>query len=164
MSTLSTWLGRLRRVMEIATTLLFAAIFLIFVAAIAMRYVFHSPIPWADELNVILLLWVMFLAGAFVLADRDHVAFDIAWQAAPPAGRRAMGVVAALGMGGLFLWCLPGIYSYVAFLWRERTTVLEWRLDWVYACFVIFIASVVLRFAAALVRLMGRRWRDEVNQ
>jgi TRAP-type C4-dicarboxylate transport system permease small subunit len=163
MNRLSNWLRRLRHAMEIVTTALFAAIFLIFMAAVFMRYVVQQPIAWADELNIVLLLWVMFLAGAFVLRDREHVAFDIVWSAAGPGARRAMGIAACLLAGGLFLWCLPGIHSYVAFLWRERTTVLEWRLDWVYSCFVLFIASVVLRFGAQLVRLLGRHWREEVK-
>lgn len=67
----------------------------------------------------------MFLGGAFVLRDNEHVAFDIVWNAARPSGRRVMGIVAALGFGGLFLAALPSTLSYIAFLWRERTTVLE---------------------------------------
>ncbi len=160
----ATWLARLRRFFEIVTTLIFAAIFVIFIYAVAMRYLLDRPVAWADELNIILLLWVMFLGGAFVLRDNEHVAFDIVWNAARPSGRRVMGIVAALGFGGLFLAALPSTLSYIAFLWRERTTVLEWRLDWVYACFALFFVSIIVRFGASLVRLLGSRWRDEVGQ
>jgi TRAP-type C4-dicarboxylate transport system permease small subunit len=158
------WLARVRQFFTIVTTFLFAAIFLIFVYAIAMRYLFQRPVAWADELNIILLLWVMFIGGAFVLRDDEHVAFDIAWQAAPPKGRRVMGIVAAAGFGALFVAALPGTWSYITFLWRERTTVLQWRLDWVYACFILFFVSVILRFGAQLVRLLGSNWRAEVDK
>ena len=66
------------------------------------------------------------------------------------------------GAGGLTK-TLPGTLSYITFLWRERTTVLEWRLDWVYSCFGLFFVSVVVRFGAALVRLLGSHWRAEVG-
>jgi len=156
-------LARLRQFVAVLTTLLFAAIFVIFLFAIAMRYIVGTPLAWADELNIILLLWVMFLGGAFVLRDKEHVAFDIAWNAARPPARRAMGIAGALLIGGLFVAALPGTWSYITFLWRERTSVLEWRLDWVYSCFILFFVSVILRFGASLVRLFGARWRDEVQ-
>ena len=160
----ATWLARLRRFFEIVTTLIFAAIFVIFIYAVAMRYLLDRRVAWADELNIILLLWVMFIAGALVLRDNEHVAFDIAWNAAPPRGRRAMGILAALAFGGLFLAALPGTWSYITFLWRERTTVLEWRLDLVYACYLVFFIAVILRFGAGLVRLLGPRWRRAVDE
>ena len=164
MSFLASVLARIRALAAIACTLLFAAIFLIFLVAIFMRYVVHQPVAWADELNIILLLWVMFIAGALVLRDNEHVAFDIAWNAAPPRGRRAMGILAALAFGGLFLAALPGTWSYITFLWRERTTVLEWRLDLVYACYLVFFIAVILRFGAGLERLLGPRWRRAVDE
>jgi len=156
-------LARLRQFVAVLTTLLFAAIFVIFLFAIAMRYIVGKPVAWADELNIILLLWVMFVGGAFVLRDKEHVAFDIAWNAARLPTRRAMGILGALFIGGLFVAALPGIWSYITFLWRERTSVLEWRLDWVYSCFLLFFVSVILRFGASLVRLLGAGWRDEVQ-
>lgn len=164
MQVLSALLARVRALAATVCTLLFAAIFLIFLYAIFMRYLVQQPVAWADELNIILLLWVMFIAGALVLRDNEHVAFDIAWNAAPPRGRRAMGIIAALAFGGLFLAALPGTWSYITFLWRERTTVLEWRLDLVYACYLVFFVAVILRFGARLVRLLGPRWRSVVDE
>lgn len=155
--------ARVRALVGLIATTLFALIFLIFLYAIVMRYLVNRPVAWADELNIVLFLWVMFLAGAFVLHDKEHVAFDIAWNAAPPAGRRVMGIVAAFGFGALFLAALPGTGSYILFLWRETTTVLEWRLDWVYSCFLIYFVSIILRFCAALVRLLRHNWRQEVE-
>nr|WP_236589987.1 TRAP transporter small permease [Ramlibacter aurantiacus] len=156
-------LARVRALAQFITTLLFAGIFAVFLFAVFMRYAMNQPLAWADELNIILLLWVMFIAGALVLRDDEHVAFDIAWNAAPPRLRRAMGIVGALAFGGLFLVALPGTWSYIMFLWRERTTVLEWRLDLVYSCYLVFFVAVIVRFAAALLKLLGPHWRRQVG-
>ena len=164
MQFLASVLARIRALAALVTTLLFAAIFAIFLFAIFMRYVLQQPVAWADELNIILLLWVMFIAGALVLRDNEHVAFDIGWNAAPPKGRRAMGIVGAVAFGGLFLAALPGTWSYITFLWRERTTVLEWRLDLVYSCYLVFFIAVILRFGAKLIRLLGPHWRRAVGE
>ena len=62
----------------------------------------------------------------------------------------------------MFLVALPTVYDFVRFLWRERTNALQWRLDIVYSCFVVFWVSVIVRAALKLVRLARPNWRDEV--
>ena len=61
-------------------------------------------------------------------------------------------------VGGLLAASLPGAVDYTAFLWRERTPVLLWRLDVIYACFVVFMAAVLVRLLARLMRLLGPGW------
>lgn len=155
-------LKRLGSVAEVVSAVLFAAIFVIFIAAITARYVFNRPLPWADELNVILLLWMTFWTGAFVTRDREHVVFDLVYERLGGEGKRAMLLVGAVGFGAFFAAALPTIWGYVAFLWRERTSVLEWRLDYVYSCFALFIAVTVQRLAWNAAILCGRSWRRVV--
>ncbi|MBV8835315.1 MAG: TRAP transporter small permease, partial [Alphaproteobacteria bacterium] len=50
--------------------------------------------------------------------------------------------------------------DYIQFLWRERTPVLQWRLDLVYACFGIFLIAVILRALWWLIGLARRDWRQ----
>jgi TRAP-type C4-dicarboxylate transport system permease small subunit len=152
-------LGRLGAAAEAVSTLLFAAIFVVFIAAIAARYVFNAPLPWADELNVVLLLWLTFWTASFVTRDREQVVFDLVYARCGPQGRRGMIFAGSLALGLFFLWALPTIWDYVAFLWRERTSVLLWRLDWVYSCFALFIAATVARLLWTAAQLATRRWR-----
>jgi hypothetical protein len=51
----------------------------------------------------------------------------------------------------VFAWALFGVVGYIRFLWRERTAVRQWRLDWVYSCFGLFVLAVVVRSAIGLV-------------
>ena len=44
------------------------------------------------------------------------------------------------------LAALPKLWNFVAFLWRERTPALQWRLDYVFAIFAVFIAAAAVRF------------------
>ena len=55
------------------------------------------------------------------------------------------------------LSALPKTIGYVAFLWRERTAALEWRLDYVYACFPLFMGAAGLAFLADALRQCLRR-------
>ena len=147
---------------NLVSAAMFAAVFVIFCAKIAARYGGHAEMAWADEVCVVLFIWIIFWANAFVLSDRDHIRFDLVTHAVPPRVRRVMGIVRGVLLAGLFAYAAPATADYVLFLWRERTPVLGLRLDWVYACFAVFIATVPLRAAWSLVRLCGPGWRTEV--
>jgi TRAP-type C4-dicarboxylate transport system permease small subunit len=153
-----------RRLAEGVSVALFVGVFAVSLAGVVARYVFNRPIIAGDELAMILLVWSVFLTDALVTRDRDHVAFDIVWDLASPGVRRAMLVVQGVLFAALFAAALPTVLDYVAFLWRERTSALQWRLDVVYACFVLYIAMLVVRLAAKAARAAGRGWKGEVAE
>ena len=153
---------RFRTIAEWVTTAMFSVVFFIYLAGIAARYVFSSPIAWSDELAMIVFLWCMFLTDAFVNRDADHVGFDILWERLPPRGRRVVGLLQTGLFGLLFAAAFPVIVDYVMFLWREQTSALEWRLDLVYICFIIYFAMVIVRLAAKFATLMGSGWHEAV--
>lgn len=162
-ASLASVVASVRKVAEWVTTAMFLAIFLIYLAGIVARYVFSAPIAWADELAMIVFIWCMFLTDAFVSRDSDHVAFDILWERLPPRGRRVVGLLQAALFGTLFAAAFPVIVDYVMFLWREQTSALAWRLDLVYACFIVYFAMIVVRLAAKFVTLAGSGWRSAVD-
>ena len=75
---------------------------------------------------------------------------------------RAAALARYLLIGGVFAWAAPGSLDYIAFLWREHTPVLNLPLDYVYACFGIFLIAVIVRSAWGAVKLLGPRWRDQI--
>ena len=148
-----------RRSAEWIVALLFGAIVLTFGANIVARYLFSRPIIWADELVVVLLIWVTFLTTALVTQEREQVIFDLVYERLSPAGRRVMLIVGSALLAGILAAALPAVISYTAFLWRERTNVLEWRLDWVYSCFAFFLIVLVVRRFALIVGLLRADWQ-----
>ena len=155
-------MNRLRQAASLVAGLLFVAVFAVFDWKIALRYFAGDAATWADEVSVVLFIAIVFWANAFVVRDRDQITFDLLYNPAPPALRRAMAIARCLLVGGVFACALPGTVDYLQFLWRERTPVLGLRLDWVYAPFGLFMAAVVVRAVWGLARLLGPRWRDAV--
>ena len=147
---------------DYVTTAMFFAIFAIYLIGITARYVFNAPISWSDELAMIVFVWCMFLTDAFVSRDQDHVAFDVLWERLGPNGRRVVGLLQTGLFGILFAVSFPVIVDYVMFLWREQTSALGWRLDFVYICFVIYYAMIVVRLAAKFLSFAGPGWRAQV--
>jgi TRAP-type C4-dicarboxylate transport system permease small subunit len=135
-------------------------VFLVFVWKIGMRYAAGTAIAWADEVSVVLFVWIIFIGNGFVVEDRRQISFDLLYRHVGPGAQRGLSLARIVLVGGLFAVALPGAVDYIAFLWRERTPVLLWRLDIVYACFALFMVGVLVRLAARLVRLLGPHWRD----
>ena len=148
---------------EALSTLAFAAMFALFLAGIFARYVLGKPLAWSDELIMVIFLWVVFLTEAFVITEREQVTFDGIYDLAGERMRRFILAAGSLAIGIMFLIALPTVFDFVTFLWRERTNALQWRLDIVYFCFVIYWTAVIVRAAFKLVRLAGPNWRDEVT-
>jgi len=145
---------RVGRAVEGVAVLMFAAVFLAFIYKIVMRYAAGDAVAWADEISIVLFIWIVLLANGFVLEDRRQIAFDLVHRRLRGRARRAVDIARIVLVGGIFLYSLPGAFGYLHFLWRERTPVLGWRLDLVYACFGLFMAAVLVRMAWQLFLLL----------
>ena len=143
--------------------LAFLMVFVVFVAAVFMRYVVGNPIQWSDEFVTIAAMWIVFWMSALVIRDDEQVSIDMLWTALPPGGRRIVGLASALFFGTVFAIAVPPVLDYVLFLWRTRTNVLEWRLDFVFMCLPLFFAAVVVRCALMVFRLLSPSWRRYVT-
>jgi len=73
-----------------------AALFLIVVVAVIGRYVFGRSLTWTEEVPRYLLIWISFLGAAACVARREHVGFDVLFNALPAPARRWLG--AAIGV------------------------------------------------------------------
>jgi TRAP-type C4-dicarboxylate transport system permease small subunit len=152
----------LRQAADRVAAAMFAAVFLIFNYKIFTRYFEHSEAVWADEILVILFIWIIFWAQAFVVRDKDQITFDLVYRLLPAPTQRAAALARHVLVGGVFLWSLPGSLGYIRFLWREHTPVLNLPLDLVYSCFGLFLIAVVVRSFLGAGRLLGPRWRNEI--
>jgi TRAP-type C4-dicarboxylate transport system permease small subunit len=147
----------LKRGADVVGVALFTALFLTFIAQITARFVFDRPLPWTDELAVILYVWVILWAAAFMVPARDHVVFDLVYNAMGPRTRRGMLLVGSVMIGSLAAYALPGSWDYVRFMAREGTPVLGLPFSWVFIPFVLLLLALVVRSVLEVVALLRRR-------
>ena len=132
---------------------LFVGLFGVFVLQVVSRFVFDRPLPWTDELAVVLYVWIILWACATMVPTREHVMFDLVWQWATPRTRRVMAVLGHLLVGGLSCWALPACWDYVRFMSREATPVLDIPFSLVFLPFVLLLISLVIRSAHGVYRV-----------
>jgi TRAP-type C4-dicarboxylate transport system permease small subunit len=129
---------------------LFLTLFIVFVIQVTARFGFNKPMAWTDEAAVILYVWVILWAAAFVVPEREHVVFDLLWNSVSQRARQVMQIVGNLMIGGLALYAIPASWDYVHFMSREGTPVLGVSFMWVFLPFVLLLAALVSRSAWAI--------------
>lgn len=129
---------------------LFLTLFIVFVVQVTARFGFNKPMAWTDEAAVILYVWAILWAAAFVVPEREHVVFDLLWNSVSQRARQAMQITGNLMIGGLALYGIPASWDYVHFMAREGTPVLGVSFMWVFLPFVLLLAALVVRSALAI--------------
>ena len=133
---------------------LFLILFLVFVVQVTARFAFNKPMPWTDEAAVILYVWVILWAAAAIVPEREHVVFDLVWNACGRRGRRVMRIVGNGALGALAAWALPACWDYVHFMQREGTPVLGVSFMWVFLPFVLMLGALVVRSVWGIVQAL----------
>lgn len=151
MPRLRVWLRN--RADDVAVALL-TALFGTFVVQILSRYLFGAPVGWTVELCLTAWLWGVFWVAAFCLGDRDHVRFDILYEAAGTRLRRILAGIAALAIAGGLLASMPATWDYISFYRIKKSATLHLRLDYVFSIYGVFAAAIVLRYLWRAARLL----------
>lgn len=129
---------------------MFLCLFLTFLVQITARFGFNRPLPWSDELAVILYIWVILWAAAFMVPEKEQVVFDLIWNSVGRESRRWMRIVGHAMVGGLALVAIPANWDYVHFMARESSPVLSISFQWVFLPFVLLLIALVVKSAWAI--------------
>lgn len=136
--------------------LMFAAMFLTFLAQIVMRYLVGEPLGWTIEMCGILYVAIVFWGAAFMARERDHIVFSLVRDVVSPRVRRLLGLIAAVVLIAAFATALPGTVDYVAFMAGKSTPVMRVSYLTVYGLFPVFMVATILRYGAWTVGALGR--------
>jgi TRAP-type transport system small permease protein len=144
---------RLQTAANAVGVVLFTALLVTFIVQVTARFVFNQPLPWTDELAVVLYIAVILWACATMVNNAEHVAFDLLLNALPARIARWARAAGAVLLLVLVLVALPGSWDYIQFMQRERTPVLGLAFFWVYLPFALLLLAVALRQVALLYAL-----------
>ncbi len=135
----------LRARAENIVALMLGSMFASFLIQIVFRYMLNLPLGWTVEYVAIAWLWGILFGYAFVVRNDDIIRFDLVYFAVPVGVRRAMDVVTGLTCAAILVWSLPKVWEYVTFMGIERTAYMRIRFDYVFAIYVPFAISVIVR-------------------
>ena len=183
---------RLSRLAEAIAAIALAAIFIVFLLQIFTRYSGKlsqwmpvenlslwmseiEPLRWTVYLISLLWVWLIFLGCSFVVRERDHVAFDILYQAAPPRLRKIMTILGAIILIAVMLVSLPATWEAImANRLMELKKLQTLRLPitgdkiaikWLFFPYLVLMAVLIIRSISRIfVELRTNNQNTEVEE
>lgn len=154
-------LRALSRLTEGVAAMMMAAIFLVFILQIAVRYIVGSEwfldtfghlidagkFGWTVEFILVLWLWTIFWGNAFVVRDRDHVTFDILYNWVRPGVRKWFAIIGAVVIVVALWSSIAPTYDKMKILRLKSSATLPVKMLPIYSIYFVFLAMAGLRYA-----------------
>jgi len=151
--------GRFWRSYELAVNtlavVLFAAMVAVTTAGVFFRYVLNAALPWAEEADRYLFIWLSFVGASITMRYQAHIAVDIVVRTLRPAARdwaALLTYASILAFVGTVFWASERVIDVTS---TTRTTATDVPMSWVYLAVPVgctLIAIEVLRLAGRAVR------------
>ncbi len=146
---------------ESVVAVMLAGIFFTFVLQIFSRYVLESPFGWTLEACLTLWVWLVFWGCAFVVSHKEHVTFDVLYQAVGPRTRKIFSLIGSaaivIGLAASFYHT----YDWIDFLKIKKSTILKIPMRTVFSIYMVFLISAILVYAWRFVRIVRHGVPDE---
>ena len=137
-------------------------------ANIVGRYLFLSPLPWAEEVLVFLVIWGVCLGASAVTYDNRHLDMDLFVVRFPPKLRAMLEIVQLVAMVGFCAFTAVNAWTIVALMARNGQVSITAAIPMTipYAAFVtgfalIAVAAVAGAVERRLARVCGPALRSE---
>ncbi|QYK43654.1 MAG: TRAP transporter small permease [Paracoccaceae bacterium] len=137
------------------------AMFAVFIAQIAARYLFNLPVGWTVEVCLTLWLWLVLWGAGLCLADRDHVKFDLLYQMASPGTQRILGALSAACIVVGIAVALPASWDYVDFYRIKRSATLRIPLNWIFIVYMLFCGALIVGYGWRLAQILRNPQRTD---
>jgi TRAP-type C4-dicarboxylate transport system permease small subunit len=137
--------SRLGQTAEVILALILGSLFVTFLIQIAVRDLLNLPLGWTSEYVAVAWLWGILFGYAFVVREAEVIRLDILYTALPRGPRRGLDIATSLICAGIFAWTLPKVWGFVSFMAIEKTAFMHIPFNWVFAIYIPFAVSVILR-------------------
>jgi TRAP-type C4-dicarboxylate transport system permease small subunit len=134
-----------------AVLLLLMVVFTVY--SVVMRYVFEDPPVWGDLLSVLSNIWLVFLALALTVRDKDYIALDLIYSFLPLRAAFAIRQFWSLLICGLgvvmIIYGLQAVETMGGKYWEM------WHFAWENGEFVFKSNYMPKKYAISIVPISG---------
>jgi TRAP-type transport system small permease protein len=134
---------------------LFAAMVAVTTLGVFFRYVLNSALPWAEEADRYLFIWLSFVGASITMRRKAHIAVDILVRSVGSVLREWIALIAQACVLAFLVIVFRASEPVIEVTSHTRATATDVPMSWVYlavpvGCILIGIETL---------RLMAQTWR-----
>jgi len=139
-----------------AAVALFSAMVVVTTMGVFYRYVLNNALPWAEEADRYLFIWLSFVGASITMRHKAHIAVDLLLRYLSPVWRYRLVLIAqgcVLVFLGVVFWASLPVIELTS---ETRATATDIPMSWVY------IAAPVgcILIGVETLRLVARTWAE----
>lgn len=131
---------------------------------VCMRYLFHSPTDWTEELSRYIFVYMSYIAAALAVKRNQHIKVDIIRQYLPPLGQKIVDLFGHLCMIILSIVIMVTTLQIMKMQLEMEQLAQAWTLielnfnmAYAYAALPFSCILIILRSA----QMMYIRWKED---
>lgn len=139
---------------------LFGGMVVVTAAGVFFRYVLDAALPWAEEADRYLFIWLTFVGAAITMRHQAHIAVDVVVRSLKPAWREWVAVLThgcVLAFLGIVFWASDRVIEVTSY---TRTTATDIPMSWVYLAVPVGCTLIAIESLRLMVRTLRRITKD----
>jgi TRAP-type C4-dicarboxylate transport system permease small subunit len=139
-----------------AAVALFSAMVVVTTLGVFFRYVLNNALPWAEEADRYLFIWLSFVGASITMRHKAHIAVDLLLRYVAPAWHHRLVLIAqacVLVFLGLAFWASLPVIELTS---ETRATATDIPMSWVY----LAVPTGCILIAIETLRLAARTWAE----
>lgn len=126
-------------------------------ANVVGRYIFSSPIVWAEEILIFMMIWCVFIGAILVTWEGRHIKMDLLATRIPPPWREIVNAVSAIGLVLVCVFVIRQSWTVVSLFYETGQESVIARLPT-----SLMHASILVGFCGMLLAAL-LRWRSYLH-
>jgi TRAP-type transport system small permease protein len=139
-----------------AAVTLFSAMVIVTAVGVFFRYVLNAALPWAEEADRYLFIWLSFVGASITMRHKAHIAVDILVRSFAPALRNWLALLAQAAILAFLVVVFRASGPVIEVTSQTRTTATDIPMSWVYLA--VPVGSVLIGIET--LRLMAQTWQS----
>jgi TRAP-type transport system small permease protein len=135
---------------------LFSAMVIVTAVGVFFRYVLNAALPWAEEADRYLFIWLSFVGASITMRHKAHIAVDILVRSFAPAVRNWVALLAQAAILAFLVVVFWASGPVIEVTSQTRTTATDIPMSWVYLA--VPVGSVLIGIET--LRLMAQTWQS----
>lgn len=143
-----------------AAVVLFSTMVAVTAMGVFFRYVLNDALPWAEEADRYVFIWLSFVGASITMRHNAHIAVDILVRTFSPLYRRLVALLSGICILVFLVVVFRASELVIEVTSLSRTTATDVPMSWVYMA----VPVGCMLIAIETLRVMARTWSSPAEE